>query len=217
MKIGLITYDIPHLKTEQVFYRIKDKDHEYTFFLLPFKPYEYRERLLVHRPHQSSAVHPEKLAREYGPRCMYCGSSDGIQGCDMYLILGGQIIKNVGDRKILNCHPGVIPLVRGLDAFKWAIYDGQPVGVTLHYIDDEVDVGDIVNIELTDVFEEDTIYSFARRHYEHEITMMSNFDNLECHVTPIEGFGRAHMRMGMGKEAELLFPKFDEYVEKFAK
>ena len=40
---------------------------------------------------------------------------------------------------IINCHAGLVPESRGLDAFKWAIYHGRPLGNTLHIIDQNIE------------------------------------------------------------------------------
>ena len=79
-------------------------------------------------------------------------------------------------KKIINCHSGIIPISRGLDAFKWAIYYERPLGVTLHYIDEEADKGRIISIRRTNVYITDSLETLARRHYENEIDMLSDFD-----------------------------------------
>lgn len=43
-----------------------------------------------------------------------------------------------------NLHPALLPFNRGADPNVWAIVDGTPAGVTLHWMDDEIDTGDIV-------------------------------------------------------------------------
>lgn len=37
--------------------------------------------------------------------------------------------------RIINAHPGYIPVVRGLDSLKWAIVEGLPIGVTTHLLE----------------------------------------------------------------------------------
>ena len=54
--------------------------------------------------------------------------------------------------------------VRGLDAYSEAIYNGYPLGNSLHAIDKEVDK--VVLLKMTPIFESDTWYSLARRHCE---------------------------------------------------
>lgn len=43
----------------------------------------------------------------------------------------------------LNVHPALLPYNRGAYPNVWSIIDGTPAGVTLHYVDEGVDTGDI--------------------------------------------------------------------------
>jgi methionyl-tRNA formyltransferase len=45
---------------------------------------------------------------------------------------------------IINLHPALLPYCRGKYPVFWAIVDRKPAGVTLHYIDEGVDTGDII-------------------------------------------------------------------------
>ena len=47
------------------------------------------------------------------------------------------------------------------------------LGITMHFIDNEVDKGTILVIKKTPIFSDDTIEMVARRHYELEINMLS--------------------------------------------
>lgn len=47
-------------------------------------------------------------------------------------------------RGCLNLHPAFLPFNRGAHPNVWSIVDRTPAGVTLHYIDEGVDTGDIV-------------------------------------------------------------------------
>ncbi len=47
-------------------------------------------------------------------------------------------------RGCLNIHPAFLPYNRGVYPNVWSIIDGTPAGVTIHYIDEGVDTGDIV-------------------------------------------------------------------------
>jgi phosphoribosylglycinamide formyltransferase-1 len=92
------------------------------------------------------------------------------------LIAGaGLLPKEVAmNHKIINSHPGYLPNVKGLDAFKWAIYQGQPIGVTTHYISDKVDEGVLIERRIIPIYFEDSFHSVAYRIYETEIEMLVN-------------------------------------------
>lgn len=62
------------------------------------------------------------------------------------------------NKGIINMHTGLSPYIRGGSATFWALYSGKPqhVGATVHYIDNNIDRGDIIlsarpeNIEVDD-------------------------------------------------------------------
>ena len=95
----------------------------------------------------------EQLLREIGP--------------DVIVLGGSRIIRNniidIPKVGILNAHPGLLPEYRGVDVIPWAIYHGDPVGVTIHFVDEGVDTGGIVARKVVDVTEGDTIASLGKK------------------------------------------------------
>lgn len=218
--IGIITYNTNHLKTEQILSRISGK-YSLKVYALPYVARKPREVLFQHRPNQSVAAHPADLCAAYGIPFVPVNSDAEIDnGCDLYLITGAGILSPecVRGKRILNCHPGVIPAVRGLDAFKWAIINGLPIGNTLHYIDEGVDQGEVVAVLKTPLYPSDSLESFARRHYELEIDMMSAFS--EHLANPQNDFPtiserESTRRMPAAVEAQI-FSAFEVYKQKYA-
>lgn len=65
------------------------------------------------------------------------------------VVLGGtRIIRkkilSIPPDGMLNSHPGLLPEVRGSASVAWAIYYDIPMGSTCHFIDPNIDTGDIV-------------------------------------------------------------------------
>ena len=218
--IGLITYNSPHLKTEQVFHRIFSSDYFFKFLALPFSPRKKREPLISHRPNQLEAAHPADIANRHNIPYIPCNSyADIDHSCDLYLILGAGILPKefILDKKIINCHPGIIPISRGLDSFKWSLHDNKPLGITLHYIDSEVDSGEIISVVQTPIYKSDTIETLSRRHYELEIETTSRFLHyIEHPVNPFESYPSElpHKRMPIEIERQVA-SNFDRYKEIF--
>jgi len=216
--IGIITYHYPHLKTEQVLLNLLKKysPAQLKMYALPFVPRKERNIQINHRPDQSVSILPEVMAAAHGiPYTTVAHDYEIPDGLDYYLILGAGILSEafVKNKKTFNCHPGVIPAVRGLDAFKWSILEMKPLGVTLHFIDEKVDAGDIISILPTNIYLTDTIETLSRRHYENEISIMSNFEYYLEHPTNIfEGIaqGEPHRRMDAATEA-VMIGRFEEY------
>lgn len=220
--VGLITYHSPHLKTEQVLQQLLLRPYDYRLYALPFKPRRNRVSLFPHRPEQADAVAPEVMAAKHKLPYAVCASDAEIDDlCDIYLVLGASILSPecVATKRIINCHPGIIPASRGLDSFKWAIYELKPLGVTLHYIDREVDAGEIIAVESTNVYASDSLASLARRHYDNELSCLARFEEyLESPRNPFAGIapGEARMRMPAQKEGELA-SRFADYTAQYGK
>lgn len=53
-------------------------------------------------------------------------------------------ILDVPDRGSINLHPSLLPHNRGKSPNVWPIVEGTPAGVTLHYMDEEFDTGEII-------------------------------------------------------------------------
>ena len=221
--IAVITYNVNHLKTQQIILNLVNyKNFNLTIFALPFKPFKKRDVFFAHRPSQLSGALPKDLAEYYGLKFIEVSQDTDIpSGFDSYLVTGAGILSKefVFNKKIINGHPGIIPAVRGLDAFKWSILNNEPLGNTLHYIDAEVDSGEIITIIPTPIFSDDTIEKVACRHYDIEISMLSNFD---IHIkNPQNSYRKIEekipkMRMKKEQEKEMV-AHFDSYLEKMMK
>lgn len=128
---------------------------------------------------------------------------------DHVLIGGAPIISD--KHKIINSHPGYLPNVRGLDALKWGIYSGQPIGVTTHYISSEADAGQLIERRIVPVYFEDTFHAVAQRVYETEIEMLVNtigiaknasLESLEDNRYPVHKRMPHHLEMIMMQRFE---------------
>lgn len=71
-------------------------------------------------------------------------------GCDLFVSMSyNQIFRsriyNLPPLKTINCHAGKLPLYRGRNIINWAlINDEKEFGITVHYVDDGIDTGDII-------------------------------------------------------------------------
>lgn len=217
--IGIITYNYRHLKTEQVLKKLfcdGVKGDHFTIFALPFIHRPPRKELFSHRPNQFSGMKTSEIAKMYGLPFIECDSdNDILSGCDLYIITGAGIISEacLQGKRMINCHSGIIPLTRGLDSFKWAIINNKPVGNTLHFIDKNVDDGNIISVKETPLYKDDTLSSFSERHYAEEIKMLSNYKYYLQHPhNDFSGAERSELcrRMPMSIEQKL-----EEAFEKY--
>jgi len=68
---------------------------------------------------------------------------DLVVACGFEHIVPPEILA-VPDRGCLNVHPGLLPYTRGYNPNVWSIVEDLPAGVTIHWMDEHVDTGDLV-------------------------------------------------------------------------
>lgn len=84
------------------------------------------------------------------------------------LVLGGtRIIKapilRVPSQGTVNSHPGLLPRLRGSASVGWALYKDLPQGATTHFVDPEIDTGDIIVSRQLPVYRDDSYESLNYR------------------------------------------------------
>lgn len=56
----------------------------------------------------------------------------------------------------INCHAGALPFYRGRNPLNWALINGEETfGVTVHYIDEGIDTGDIITQIISNISDDD--------------------------------------------------------------
>ena len=95
---------------------------------------------------------------------------DYIFGIHFPYIIPPEVLKipKVG---VINLHPAYLPFNRGWHTPSWAILEGTPIGATLHFMEEELDSGDIILQEKIEINPEDTADSLYLRlkHLEFEV------------------------------------------------
>ena len=64
---------------------------------------------------------------------------------------------------IINVHPAYLPYNRGAYPNVWAIVDGTPAGATIHYIDESIDTGEIIDQSKVKISPNDTGETLYRK------------------------------------------------------
>lgn len=54
-------------------------------------------------------------------------------------------VLSIPNRGCINVHPGYLPHARGFNPNVWSIVEELPAGVTIHYMDEGVDTGDVIS------------------------------------------------------------------------
>lgn len=133
--------------------------------------------LVVHPPHKQKYREPIVATAGLPEANVFDGSRlrepDVLErirelGCDAALsVLFGYILKppflQMFPRGVVNLHTSYLPYNRGAYPNVWSIVDDTPAGVTMHYIDEGVDSGDIIAQERVDACPTDTGESLYRK------------------------------------------------------
>ncbi len=222
MRIGILTYNKPHKKTQDVIKGLHDLGYrKIKLIISKFKKFKKKQKscLFNHRPFQFVGLNYDELSKYYGYKYCDFNSKGVFRNLDVALICGSTIIneKMIKKKFIINCHSGLIPLIRGLDAFKWAILQNQPLGNTLHYIDERVDLGKIISHKITPIYKSDNLNILSNRHYNNEIKMLINFEKYIKKSKILNlNLLEPNMRMPSNLEKKMI-KKFNNYKMRFIK
>lgn len=130
--------------------------------------YDHRDPILV------------KKAEKYGIDLLYTiniNSNEFINklkdyNCDLFVSMSfNQIFKkkiiNLPPFKTINCHAGKLPYYRGRNILNWAlINDEKEFGITVHYMDEGIDTGDIILQRIYPISDDDNYATLLNVAYE---------------------------------------------------
>lgn len=213
MTIGILTYQHPHRKTQDLVWQLLMRG--YTDLELIALPWEARAEfapLFNHRPVITYNVTPHELALrlkliyvetvpEHLPQLLQNKQYDKV------LIGGAGILPDsVLKYNIINAHPGYLPYARGLDALKWAILEGYPIGVTTYTIGKEADTGRLIERRLVEMYVTDSFHSVAQRVYEAEINALADAVLREVTTEELPALPQypVHRRMNHREELKMM-------------
>ena len=226
-KIAIISYNTPHRKTQDVLNGLKAKGYQnVSVFALPFVQRENPFKpIYQHRPSKAIQIEPIDFCQNFGYDFEQT-TADTLNhqlnefNADYVIIAGAGLLPDelVENHKIINTHPGFLPLTRGLDSLKWAITKGVKIGVTTHFVDTEADAGFLIEQKHVPVYGNDTFHSVAYRQYETEIEMLVNSIELIPTLSDFKSLSsnefEATRRMPKATE-ENLMQAFEIYKEKY--
>ena len=180
--IAVITYDAPHRKTQDLLVQLKLNGYkDIQLVVIPWVERKNFQPLFQHRPSNRVDIKTETLCERLSLEFSKTPTENlhdffEKNPFEYILIAGAGILPEdlAKNHRVINSHPGFLPNMKGLDAFKWAIYQGQPLGVTTHYISEKADEGELIERRKVPVYFEDSFHNLAYRVYETEIEMLVN-------------------------------------------
>ena len=79
-------------------------------------------------------------------------------------LLSQNFVNSLPSKFIVNVHPSLLPKYKGMNAIKQAIDDcAEYTGVTIHYVDEEMDSGSIIKQDSIKINENDTVETLKDR------------------------------------------------------
>ena len=94
-----------------------------------------------------------------------------IYNCDLFVSMSfNQIFKsklfNLPKYKTINCHAGKLPFYRGRNILNWVlINDEKDFGITVHYVDEGIDTGDIILQKVYKISDKDNYKTLLNKSY----------------------------------------------------
>ena len=143
--------------------------------------------LMIHNTKKCGAV---KRATKFGipnVRIPHKNEDDMIKLFKVYqvdlIILAGymRVLKNPSlfPCPIINVHPSLLPKYKGLNAVEQAIESGDKItGCTVHYVNEELDGGEIIKQAEVPIFETDTVEQLTKRIQQEEYRILPEVINL---------------------------------------
>lgn len=231
MKICLFAYNFPHKKTQEGLYKLIQNNVEIISVILTdpvklnFTPSKIRvgvKDILYEQP--------KEICKKFNiPYVILNHNSSECQEHlkkikpDLGIILGSRILKkHIIDEfslGILNMHPGLLPENRGLDNIKWAIYKNIKQGVTAHLIDTNIDRGVLIEKDVINVYEDDSLTDIFLRVQNKELQLMiSSINRLLKGEIFTEKLGVGTYYKPMNEEEEFqMINNFNDYKLKYEK
>lgn len=122
----------------------------------------------------------QELGKEHGIDILYTPDVNSTEfidkirkyQADLFVSMSfDQIFKNrlinLPPLKTINCHAGKLPFYRGRNILNWVlINDEKEFGITVHYMDEGIDTGDMILQETYKITDEDSYATLLERAYE---------------------------------------------------
>jgi methionyl-tRNA formyltransferase len=93
--------------------------------------------------------------------------------CDLFISMSfdqifGEKIRKIPPLSIINCHAGKLPFYKGRNVLNWVlINDEKEFGITVHYVDEKIDTGDIILQQTFSISDEDNYSTLLLRAYDY--------------------------------------------------
>lgn len=113
-------------------------------------------------------------------------------------------IVNIG---VINLHPSYLPYNRGWHTSTWTLVEDTPYGATLHFMDENIDTGDVIHQKLIHKLPEDTADTLYKKSLSLELEVFkeawSSIINNQTSRKPQIGKGTFHKKIDINQIQKL--------------
>ena len=231
-KIVLFAYNFPHRKTVDFIKKINDIGVSISL-ILAADFVQINKPKSVFNYKKLKSILPEELAATYKiPYYVVKHNSLDAQrllkqyAINFGIISGSRILTkeiiSLVRYGILNFHPGILPMIRGLDSILWSIHKEQAIGVTVHLINEYIDAGLLVQKKKIIINKNDDLQSLCEKNYQLQLDLISIslnlvFEDSDCfhQFERLEKDLNYNSYMPYNLQLELK-PKIISYIKKFS-
>jgi folate-dependent phosphoribosylglycinamide formyltransferase PurN len=176
----VLTFDHPHRKTQDLLCKLMATGQRPLVVATEWVARKNFKPIIAHRPGNAMDISLSDFCRNLGldlvktTKAELAATLREIASIEYILLATGNIIEEeiVTSYKVINSHPGYLPLIKGLDALKWAILYRETIGVTTHFVNEQIDGGVIIERQKVPFHYEDSFHNLAYRQYEMEVDML---------------------------------------------
>lgn len=128
---------------------------------------------LVEKEETHCILRGSQFREEAGKRLLKNISPEYILSVHFQYIFPEDVL-SIPKHGIVNLHPAYLPYNRGWHTPSWAILDQTPYGATLHFMNEEIDSGEIIARKEIDIRPEDTADSLYSRVMDVEVELFKS-------------------------------------------
>ena len=113
----------------------------------------------------------------------------------------------------VNIHTGLVQHYRGVDSSSWALYDNKLdlIGTTLHYIDDSIDAGSLIEQGKITIEQDDTpnkiFFKTCQLGFDLLSKNISSIMKNNCTTLPLEKRGKLYQKKDMTRDIKMKVEK----------
>jgi len=183
-KVAVLAYNFPHRKTKDILTILNSHDIKNVLVIAaPKVKLKHNSTKKLVSVTNKKLIHPKELCKQF-KFCYEVCEHDNFnkikelvlrEKSNLAIISGARIIKqNVIDLfkyRVINYHPGALPETSGLDSFYWMIKKNIRPAVTSHFINNQVDSGDLIEEQILKIDSQYSVEFVKEALYSKQLTL----------------------------------------------